>query len=129
MSLSDYPSDLLEEKKGLRYNTGKRKWSLVPFFVFDPMVRVLEFGAEKYDSWNWTKGLSWNETCESLLRHTHAFMRGEDCDQESKLHHIGHMMCNVMFLSYMIITGKGVDDRYTADKNIKEEDLNKIHND
>lgn len=61
--------------------------------------------------WNWTKGLSWTECTESLLRHTHAFLGGEDHDKESKLHHIGHMMCNVLFLSYMILTGKGTDDR------------------
>lgn len=102
----------MSEQQGLRYNTGKRKWSFVPFFTFDPMIRVLEFGAAKYSPWNWTKGLSWTETIESLLRHTYSFLQGEDCDRESNLHHIGHIMCNVMFLSYMIITGKGKDDRH-----------------
>lgn len=98
-------------EQGLRYNKGKLKWSYIPFFALEPMIEVLMFGAEKYSPWNWTKGLSWTECTESLLRHTHAFLGGEDHDKESKLHHIGHMMCNVLFLSYMILTGKGTDDR------------------
>ena len=33
---------------GLRYNTGKLKWSLVDYPSLEPLVKVLEFGAEKY---------------------------------------------------------------------------------
>jgi hypothetical protein len=48
---------------GLRYNTGKLKWSLVSWKALEPMVRVLMFGAEKYDSHNWKKGLEYTEVC------------------------------------------------------------------
>ena len=41
---------------GTRYNTGKIQWSLVDFDSLEPMVRVLEFGAKKYDAHNWKKG-------------------------------------------------------------------------
>lgn len=33
---------------GLRYNTGKPRWSLVDFDTLEGMVKVLEFGASKY---------------------------------------------------------------------------------
>jgi hypothetical protein len=36
------------ENKGLRYNTGKRRWSLVDYDTLAGMVEVLEFGAKKY---------------------------------------------------------------------------------
>lgn len=100
------------EEKGLRYNEGKRKWSLVDFESLESMTRVLEYGAEKYTvkdnegkvlrtgANNWKKGMVVSEVTESLLRHTFALLRGEINDPESGLPHIGHMMCNCMFIDY-----------------------------
>ena len=96
---------------GDRFNEGKPKWSLVPQSSLIPMVRVLEFGAKKYGDYNWTKGLSIRETCESLKRHLDAFMEGEDKDNESGLSHIGHIQCNALFLSWMMENRKDLDDR------------------
>lgn len=104
---------------GDRFNTGKLRWGLVSWKALAPMVQVLEFGAKKYDDWNWTKGLKYTEVCESLLRHVHAFMQGENNDPESKLTHVGHILCNAMFLSYMFLFKKVMDDRF-KDKNIEE---------
>ena len=100
------------EEKGLRYNNNKLRWGLVPQSALEPMVRVLEFGAQKYDDHNWKKGLSITETCESLKRHLDAFMEGEDNDPESGLSHIGHIQCNALFLSYMMKNKPEMDDRY-----------------
>jgi len=96
---------------GDRSNEGKLKWSLVSWKALAPMVKVLMFGATKYSAWNWTKGLKYTEICESLLRHTHAFLEGKDDDPESKLEHVGHILCNAMFLSYMFLFKKDMDDR------------------
>ena len=52
------------KEKGARFNQGKLRWSLVPQSALIPMVRVLEFGAEKYDAHNWKKGLSVTEICD-----------------------------------------------------------------
>lgn len=103
---------------GSRFNEGKLKWSLVSWKALAPMVRVLMFGAEKYDDHNWKKGLKYTETCESLQRHMNAFLDGEDNDPESTLSHVGHILCNAMFLSYMFLFRKDLDDRY-VDKNFK----------
>lgn len=35
-----------------RFNSGKLKWSLVDFDSLAGMVKVLEFGAKKYDAHN-----------------------------------------------------------------------------
>lgn len=105
-------------EQGKRFNKGKLKWSLVSFKALEPMVQVLMFGALKYDLWNWTKGLKYTEICDSLQRHLIAFLNGEDNDSESKLSHVGHIMCNAMFLSYMFLFRKDMDDRY-IDKNLK----------
>lgn len=97
---------------GERKNNGKLKWSLVSWKALEPMVEVLMFGATKYAPWNWAKGLKYTEISESLQRHLNSFMEGEDNDPESKLSHIGHIMCNALFLSYMHIFRKDMDDRH-----------------
>jgi len=102
----------MENKLGDRFNEGKRKWSLVPFKALEPMVNVLEYGAIKYAPYNWIKGLPYTEIVESLLRHTYAFLEGEDIDPESGLSHIGHMQCNTLFLSWMIQNRPDLDNRY-----------------
>ena len=117
------------EEKGLRYNTGKPKWSLVDFTSLEPLAKVMEYGAHKYSIFeddhgnqfkgseiskeraaglklissgkdNWKKGLDRDEVLESLSRHLFALMDGEEIDPDSGEHHIGHIMCNTMFWSY-----------------------------
>lgn len=104
-------------KQALRYNEGKLKWSLVDWKSIEPMVRVLEMGAKKYAPYNWTKGMPVTEISESLLRHMFAFLNGEDMDKESKIEHLGHVMCNAMFLVYMMREKPEFDDRVKINKN------------
>ncbi len=99
-------------ERGTRHNEGKPRWSLVPQTSLIPMVRVLEFGADKYSPTNWQKGLSIREICESLKRHLDQFMEGEDLDSDSGLSHIGHIQCNALFLSWMMQHRPELDDRY-----------------
>lgn len=86
--------------KALRYNDGKPKWNLVHFESLLPLVRVLEFGAKKYSPNNWKKPMDTGEILNSMMRHLTALMDGEELDKESKLPHIGHLLCNAMFYSY-----------------------------
>ena len=101
---------------GLRYNEDKLQWGLVDFDALESMVRVLEHGAQKYDAWNWKKGLPYVSVTESMLRHIYAFLRGEDIDPESGLPHTGHIMCNAMFLDYYTQHCKDMDDRFIDEK-------------
>jgi hypothetical protein len=85
---------------GLRFNTGKLPWGQMHYGAMEPMIRVLAYGAEKYDDRNWQKGLVPREVLECLQRHLAALMDGETHDKESGLPHIGHVMANAMFYSY-----------------------------
>lgn len=137
------------EKTGLRFNTGKLKWGLVSWRALGPMVDVLMYGAHKYTTFkkgkgtvtgaqisaedakglevvtsganNWKGGLKWVGVTESLQRHLNAFLEGEDNDPESKLTHVGHILCNALFLSYMFLFRKDLDDRFN-DPNLKKND-------
>lgn len=94
-----------------RYNGGKPQWSLVDFDALLPLVQVLEFGAKKYSKHNWKKGLPYTQIVDSMQRHITAILKGEDIDPESNLPHIGHVLCNAMFLSYMQQYRTDLDDR------------------
>lgn len=114
-ALSSIIKEESKAKTGLRYNSGKLKWSLVDFPSFEPMVKVLEFGAHKYAAHNWKKGLKVSETIDSMLRHIYALIDGEDTDPESKLPHIGHIQCNAMFLAFMLKNRPDLDDRHKVE--------------
>lgn len=60
---------------------------------------ALEFGAKKYSAWNWTKGSDWTIPLSSATRHIFKILlEKESNDSESGCTHIGHVMCNLVFL-------------------------------
>lgn len=85
---------------GIRFNKNKLRWGLVHYKSLEPLVRVLMFGADKYDDDNWKKGMKKKEILESLQRHLAELIDGQTHDEESKMHHIGHILANAMFYSY-----------------------------
>jgi hypothetical protein len=88
-----------------RFNKGKTQWHYVDFEALEPLAKVLEYGAIKYgDEGMDPKDLNYRKPpknkwviLDSLFRHVLALMKGEEIDQESGLHHTGHIMANAMF--------------------------------
>ena len=89
------------KEQGTRHNEGKPKWSLVHYKSMEPMIRVLEWGAEHYGVDNWKKGLDKKEILESMQRHLAALMDGEELDPQTGLPHMGHIQANAQFYNYM----------------------------
>lgn len=102
----------------IKFDDGKVDWSLVPFEALEGMVQVLQFGAKKYDAWNWTSGggFKWTRVFASCVRHMFAWIRGEDNDPESGLSHIYHAQCNLLFLAYYI---RNKDKFNKDDRNVR----------
>jgi hypothetical protein len=70
------------------------------FRAFEPMAEVMEMGAKKYSPNNWRKGyVDKFSAADSLYRHLREVIIGNPTDEESGLSHMGHIMCNVMFLT------------------------------
>jgi hypothetical protein len=80
--------------------------------LFNISLKINDICDIKSGEWNWQKGLKTTEICESLLRHTFAYLNGEDNDKESGISHIGHIQCNAMFLAYMHKHRKDLDTRH-----------------
>lgn len=88
----------------IKFDTNKVEWHLLPIDSVEEVVKVLQFGAQKYDAWNWAAGSGFKYTrlFNSTIRHLFAWARGEDLDPESGLSHISHACCNLLFLLHYI---------------------------
>ena len=95
---------------GMRFNTGKTRFDLIPQSWIRSLAQILTVGAAKYEPRNWEKGLSWSETLGSLHRHLDAWVSGEKYDKETKCHHLGHVAWNALALMTMQLRGIGKDD-------------------
>lgn len=85
-----------------KFDMGKTQWSLLPLEAIEGIVKVLEYGLEKYktrDSW---QSVVSGEIryFDAMMRHIVAIQRGEELDQESGLPHIWHVATNAMFLCW-----------------------------
>lgn len=78
-------------------------YDLIPYQeITDAFARVAEFGAVKYAPWNWSKGLARVQLLGSLLRHTFAYLRGEERDKDSGLLHTDHILWNAAVLAHNV---------------------------
>jgi hypothetical protein len=101
---------------GHKFDEGKPPLSLLDPYALTEVAKVLAFGAEKYDKHNWRRGISYSRLIDAALRHLMDFNSGEDLDPESKLSHIAHASCCLMFLLWMVQNRSDLDDRYDDDQ-------------
>lgn len=101
-----------KEEGGKKYDGEKPRTDLLSTLAMEEVAKVLAFGAKKYDAHNWRRGMSWSRLLGALLRHTFAFMRGQDYDGETGLSHMAHAMCCSMFLLEYHLVQNGSDDRW-----------------
>jgi len=88
-------------EQGLKYDTDKLRWYLLPMECVEDVVRILTFGAKKYADNNWQLVDNANERYYSaMMRHLVAWRKGELIDPESGEPHLSHAMCNLTFLMW-----------------------------
>lgn len=103
-----------KKQQGKRYNQSKLRWHNVPLWLMEPVVEVGHFGEQKYDSYNFLKGLSVTDTLDSLKRHLSQLENPNvsDNDHESGLNHLAHVAWNAIVALHFIKTRPDLDDRY-----------------
>ena len=88
----------VSESGALRYNNNKLPMHLVPPDAIESMARVLDYGASKYSERNWELEAPVSVPYASLMRHLQAYWAGENCDPESNLSHLDHIIMNAAML-------------------------------
>jgi hypothetical protein len=104
--------------ESIKYDDGKPKMGLCPPNAIFAMARAFTYGALKYDDFNYKKGkgLDWNRYYDALLRHLFAWIGGEECDKESGLSHLDHVLSCAAMLTDAQESNIGVDNRFKSDK-------------
>jgi hypothetical protein len=97
--------------RGRKDDEGKDRWDLMPFDALRGIVRVLGFGARKYQERNWEQGMAWSRCYSAALRHLTAWWEGEAADPETGFSHLWHAGCCLLFLIAYERRGVGTDDR------------------
>ena len=106
MTLADEPAD------GIKHDTGKDPWELLPYDALRQVVKVLAFGARKYEARNWEKGIAYGRLMGAVMRHLTDWWAGEEKDPETGLHPLAHVACDALFLlTYELRGKKDRDDR------------------
>ncbi len=100
-----------ESLDALRYDDGKPRHDLIPSYSMNELAKIYTMGAKKYSDWNWSKGMKWSRVLGSLKRHLNYFEQGVDFDDESKLHHISHVIWNAVTLLEYYKLAPHLDDR------------------
>ena len=84
---------------GRKFDGGKLEYGLLPPLALEEVVKVLTFGAQKYDRDNWQiVPDAKRRYFDAVQRHMWAWKQGEQMDPESGIHHLAHAMCGLMFL-------------------------------
>ncbi len=112
--------------EAIKYDKDKVRMDLIPPELLEAVGIVLTYGAKKYSQGrDWERGgFRWGRLTAALLRHLTAWMKGEDIDKESGLHHLNHAACNIAFLIAHVRRGIGVDDRFCVPEETSEENNN-----
>lgn len=97
--------------EGRKDDTGKDPWALLPWDAVRGIVKVLRFGAGKYNERNWEAGMDWDRPFSAAIRHLTAWYEGEEADSETGYSHLWHAGCCLLFLIAYELRGVGKDTR------------------
>lgn len=97
--------------EGRKDDGGKLPYDLLPPDAVEEIIKVLQFGAKKYEPRNWEKGMAWNRPFAALMRHMWAWWKGEGTDPETGISHLAHAGCCILFLIAYEQRGIGNDNR------------------
>jgi hypothetical protein len=98
----------MAEERGMKFDGAdgqgeeKLRWALLPRLAVEDVIRVLMYGARKYNAGNWRLVLDEPNGREryynAAMRHLTAWWDGETLDPESGHLHLSHAACCVLFL-------------------------------
>lgn len=89
----------MNKEIGVKYDSDKLDWSLVPNESIEEVIKVLMFGARKYAPDNWKIVSDYKRRYyNAAQRHITAWKKGELVDSETGITHLAHATCCLLFL-------------------------------
>lgn len=103
--------ELIIPEGGIKFDSGKPRYDLIPPEPLDGLANLYALGAKKYEDRNWEQGLKWSRVFSAMMRHAWKWFRGEDYDGEDGQHHLLSVIWCAMALYTYFVRGTGQDDR------------------
>lgn len=98
-----------------KLDNGKLMLELIPPECYISLGKILTYGANKYGPNCW-QSVEPKRYVGALLRHLTAYLIDPtSVDEESGLLHIDHLLCNAMFLSYLVNKEGGLTSGRTSE--------------
>jgi len=92
----------MPEMYGIKYDSEKPRWGLLPWESVKEVVEVLTFGAKKYSPDNWKRVPdARNRYFDAALRHITSWQIGEKMDPETGKAHLSHAACCLLFMIWL----------------------------
>jgi len=111
--LSGNTADVKCVEKAIKKDQDKAPIHLVPSQCIIGVAKVMGYGKDKYDEYNYRKGegLDYMRLYDAAQRHMLAWSLGEDIDPESGLPHLDHAAASIMMLHDLQSRGGKNDNR------------------
>lgn len=109
---AELSNNFIDKTAGKKDDKGKLDWALLPLYPIREVIKVLMWGEKNYDRDNWqfveNARLRYYN---AAMRHITEWFGGKKNASDTKLHHLAHAICCLLFL--MWFDKKGYKD---ADK-------------
>jgi hypothetical protein len=109
-------------EKGSKYDGSKPRLELTPTEFIIGVAKAFTFGAKKYDSHNFKKGIQMSRLLAAAKRHIELELCGVKKDKESGLEHWMLAGASLAMYCFMKYHRQDMDDRYVY----TDEELEKI---
>ena len=97
-------------QKAKKHDQEKPRYSTVPIAALNDVIKSFTYGAQKYDDYNYSKGMNHSRYLNAAMRHINAYWMGEDMDESGNTH-LANAVASLLMLMDSKITGVGTDDR------------------
>lgn len=97
---------------GGRKGKKRARFDLIPAGALWKVAEVYGLGADKYEDWNWRKGMDWSLPLAALERHLYQFKGGEDYDSENGQAHLASVVFHALTLLTYMDEQPDYDDRW-----------------
>lgn len=98
-------------KGGVKWDRGKLSLLELPWDVLLEVAAVMNYGAIKYNSGNWKKGMPQSRYLDPALRHILQHWFRQDIEPDMGCAHLAHAICCLLMAFSNLRNGRGADDR------------------